>query len=91
MCSHLRDFGYEFGLLCNSDSSAARAVASRKGIGRIRHLHTRYLWMQNQVSAGNLRLGTVKGVDNPADILTKCVPGALLDRHFSKMNLHFKP
>ena len=91
MCSHLKDFGYEFGLLCMSDSSAARAVASRKGLGRIRHLHTRYLWMQNQVSAGNLRLGTVKGVDNPADILTKAVPGATLDRHLVSMNCHFKP
>ena len=87
--SHLKDLGIEYGLVCNSDSSAARAVASRKGLGRIRHLHTRFLWMQSQVSAGNLRLACVKGTDNPADILTKAVTSALMDLHCTRMNLYF--
>lgn len=91
LLSHYRDLGVEYGLNCHSDSSAARAMASRKGLGRIRHLHTRYLWLQNQVAGGNLRLASVKGTENPADILTKAVLHAVLDGHCEKMGLAFLP
>jgi hypothetical protein len=33
-----------------SDSSAARDFASRKGVGKMRHLEVRHLWLQSEVS-----------------------------------------
>ena len=40
-----------------SDSSAARSVARRRGIGgRLRHLQTRHLWLQSRVALGHLKL-----------------------------------
>ena len=32
-----------------SDSSAAIGIASRKGLGKVRHLHTQYLWVQERL------------------------------------------
>ena len=46
----------------HSDSSAARSVARRRGIGgRLRHLQTRHLWLQNGVALGHLKLDVVAG------------------------------
>ena len=59
-----------------ADSSAARSVARRRGIGgRLRHLQTRHLWLQSRVSLDHLKLDVVAGERNPADILTKLLPG----------------
>ena len=59
-----------------SDSSAARSVARRRGIGgRLRHLQTRHLWLQSRVALGHLKLDVVAGGKNPADTLTKTLPG----------------
>ena len=59
-----------------SDSSAARSVARRRGIGgRLRHLQTRHLWLQSRVALGHLKLDVVAGERNPADTLTKPLSG----------------
>ena len=49
--SFLRDLGVGGCLTVWSDSSAARSVASRRGIGKVRHLQVRYLWAQEAVSS----------------------------------------
>ncbi len=53
------------------DAEAARAIASRQGSGKVRHLEVRYLWLQDQVRRGEIRLVKVWGKENPADVLTK--------------------
>ena len=53
------------------DSSAARGILSRKGVGRLRHLSCRILWMQDLVSEHKLLVKAVLGAINPADICTK--------------------
>ena len=59
-----------------SDSSAARSVARRRGIGgRLRHLQTRHSWLQSRVALGNLKLDVVAGEKNPGDTLMKPLPG----------------
>ena len=32
------------------DATASKAIASRRGVGRVRHLHTQVLWVQEAVS-----------------------------------------
>ena len=59
-----------------SDSSAARNVARRRGIGgRLRHLQTRHFCLQSREALGYLKLDVVEGVQNPADTLTKPLRG----------------
>lgn len=53
------------------DSSTAVAVATRSGLGKIRHLEVKFLWLQEAVRAKRLSGQKVKGLASPADVLTK--------------------
>ena len=44
------DFGQHFGLDQETHSSAATGVATRRGVGKIRHLHSPLLWSQRRVA-----------------------------------------
>ena len=46
-----RDLGMPMHIRCFTDSSAARGVAMR-GVGKIKHLETKTLWVQDQVDRG---------------------------------------
>ena len=89
LVSYLNDLGVNAILRCYSDSSAARAVASRRGLGKLRHVHTRFLWLQSQVAQKSLQLRCVHGPQNPADASTKCLTECELFRHCTKMGLSF--
>ena len=54
-----------------TDSSAAKSLASRRGSGRVRHIETRWLWLQSAVAEGKVRMRKTSGATNPADVLTK--------------------
>ena len=43
------DFGVDMTILLHVDASAAIGVAQRKGLGKIRHLDTQSLWVQDAV------------------------------------------
>ena len=61
-------------LIAYSDSSSAKAVASRRGAGKsTRHVQTRMLWLQERVAAKHLRFVKVATESNPADMLTKAL------------------
>ena len=46
-------------------------MANRRGLGKLRHVELKWLWVQDMVKEGRVRLRTVKGEDNVADHLTK--------------------
>ena len=79
--SLLQDWGLHLPLEVSSDSSAARGHIARRGLGKMRHIQTRYLWIQERVGEGHLVITSVPGDKNIADILTKCVPGVTLTKH----------
>ena len=55
----------------HTDTSSAKAVASRRGVGKsIRHVQTRMLWRQERVAAKHLRVVKVANESNPADAKT---------------------
>ena len=56
-----------------TDSSAAKGFAARRGLGRQRHVSTRFLWLQDKVSKGELRMVKVDTSEQLADFLTKPV------------------
>ena len=43
-------------LKIGTDSSAAKGFATRRGLGRQRHVSTRFLWLQDKVSKGDLKV-----------------------------------
>ena len=48
-------------------ATASRAMASRRGVGRVRHLHTQVPWVQEAVARRELTIAKVLGCENPAD------------------------
>ena len=85
-----RDLGLEASLRLYADSSAAIGICRRTGIGRVRHLATGQLWVQERVRSGDFELLKHPGAENPADILTKPVHGELLDRHMASLGLQWE-
>ena len=57
-----------------TDSSAAIGIATRSGLGKIRHLETHTLWLQEKVRTGAIEVKKVRGEVNPADLFTKHLP-----------------
>ena len=54
-----------------ADASAALGVIARRGIGKIRHLDTSMLWIQQKELQKAVEFLKVDGVINPADLMTK--------------------
>ena len=75
------DFGDDIRAGLWSDASAAIAISQRSGLGKLRHIQTQYLWLQERVSAKDLQLTKVVGTANPADMLTKHVAQSDLAMH----------
>ncbi len=58
-----------------TDSRATMGICSRQGLGKLRHVDTRSLWVQQRVRDGAIELRKVRGEVNPADLFTKHLPG----------------
>ena len=54
-----------------TDSSVAKSFVSTRGLGKMRHLEVKLLWLQECVQRGRLLVGKVSGSSNVADALTK--------------------
>lgn len=61
-----------------TDSSAARGIIKREGVGRIKHLSTRMLWAQQVVKTKKVLVSAVATKDNKADLGTKSLSGPRL-------------
>ena len=66
-----RDLGFNMKLEVYTDASAAKGIASRRGLGKTRHIAVHYLWIQGRIRLGDFCLYKCKGTENPADLLTK--------------------
>ena len=84
--SYLEDCGIRSDLEIESDSTSAASFASRQGLGKQRHVQTRYLWVQERVARREFVIKIVAGDLNVSDILTKSCPGVLLQRHMEKLS-----
>ena len=71
-----------------TDSTAGKSMAGRFGTSRkTKHVELRYLYVQELVQSGLIRLRKVLGTLNPADILTKYVSKDTLYRHLGTFGL----
>ena len=67
----LHDLGFDIPLRVWTDSSAAIGICTRQGFGKLRHLDTHTLWIQQAVRTGRVDLRKMLGEQNPADLRTK--------------------
>ena len=71
MRSLMKDLGFEMPVRVWTDSSATVGICGRQGLGKLRHIDTRSLWVQQLLRSGKLELRKVRGDVNPADLFTK--------------------
>ena len=90
LISVAKDLGLCWTLKVQTDASAAIGICRRRGLGKIRHLATADLWVQDRVRAGDFSLEKIPGVDNTSDILTKHVERPLLLRHLGTLGLRLE-
>ena len=69
--SMVKELGVDMEITLLTDSSAAKSFASQRGLGRMRHLEVKGLWIQEEICRGRLKLEKIAGTENPADVLTK--------------------
>ena len=71
------------------DATASKAIASRRGVGRVRHLHTQVLWVQEAVARRELTIAKVPGVENLADVGTKHLAQREMHECLKRAGWHF--
>lgn len=71
------------------DSNTGLSIASRHGLGRVKHVDTVFLWVQDAVATGRLVLGKKPTADMLADLLTKPMEQARIRMLLERMNYHF--
>ena len=72
----IRDLGHDKKGVVYADSSAALAIADRKGSGKLRHINIRMLWIQEQERKEIVETRKIRGEVNPADLMTKYLSGS---------------
>ena len=84
----LKELSVEAGVVViSTDSSSAKSFASRRGLGRMRHIEVKELWLQEAVCHGRIQLKKVDGTANPADLFTKYLSNVEIDKHRCTLNI----
>ena len=73
--SLLKDLGHALPVRVWTDSTATIGICGRQGLGKLRHIDTHYLWVQQRVRDRSIELYKVRGEENPADLFTKHLVG----------------
>ena len=80
----MRELGWPVDRRLFVDASAAQAMSNRQGVGKLRHLDVKYLWLQDLTKQGCIAVRRIGGQLNPADVLTKPMSfGEMLGKLFA--------
>eukprot|EP00973_Karenia_brevis_P003173 438656-Karenia_brevis.AAC.1 len=74
--------------MLGTDSSAAKGFVCRRGLGKMRHLEIRDLWLQKGVYVGKLIVSKVPGEESPADLMTKVLSNKDIESRLGSMNMY---
>ena len=77
-------------LLVLVDSSAAKACVSERGVGKMRHMEVKWLWLQGDVKRGRVKVEKVWGPWNPADLMTKFLSLSEIEDRLKRMCLEVR-
>ena len=70
-------------------STAGRGMCQRTGVGKVRRLKLRFLWIQERLRLKALRLNKETTEEMTADILTKYCEWPKIEQHCATLNLRF--
>ena len=82
----MADLGLNYGIKIKTDSTAAKGIVGRRGLGKVRHIEVAQLWVQEKVRNGDLTLNKVHGKVNQSDCLTKFGSGPEIEWQLAQTN-----
>ena len=75
-------------LTCHTDSTSGKSMATRYGLGKkTKRIELRYLYMQELVNSGALRINKVGTAANQSDLLTKYLSGETTSLHTATLGI----
>ena len=80
-----RSWGINTKLHVYTDLSAAVGTCNRLGLGKSRHVQTRFLWIQEKLAEKVFELFKIDAKLNTADICTKALASEAVERHLKAM------
>ena len=78
MASTCLDYGMKVGIEAHLDATTGIAIGSRRGLGKVKHISTVFLWVQDLVTEGKLQLSKKHTSEMLADFLTKPTAGTVI-------------
>ena len=73
-----------------ADASAALGIIGRSGLGKLRHIDTSYLWLEQESIKEKLTMNKVPGTENPADMGTKGLNGEFIDKFIKMLGMEHR-
>ena len=83
------DLGKKLEARVHIDASAAIGVMKRQGLGKLRHIQVRDLWLQSEIKEGRLMVSKVATNVNPAGLGTKLLGVEVNMKHMEFIGLRF--
>ena len=81
--------GDAWGKLSHSvDASACKSLIMKKGVGGIKHVEAKNLWIQEAVAKKKIAVHNIPRASNVADALASYSPGPTLRKQLLDMNCH---
>ena len=81
-------FGVKREIHMRCDSSTARGMPVRQGVEKTRHVDVRFLWLQQAIQEGRLKVLSVPTSENLSDTFTNSLSQADADRCNRCINFH---
>ena len=87
----LSDWGIQCPVFINMDATTGISIGSRRGLGKVKHIHTCFLWVQEIIDSGRIKLRKVGTGSMLADLMTKPLDAKLIQRFLEGMEFTSKP
>ena len=89
----IRDIrGQEWGELTHQvDAAACKGILLRRGAGGVKHLETKFLWVQEAIQSKKIRVEKLPRDLNLSDALASYSPGPDLERKLRMMGCECRP
>ena len=83
------DLGEDFKLKLLIDANACKGMINRKGFGKAKHIARCFLWIQQRIRDKEIEVDKVHTAENIADIGTKPLEAAVLERLMNLANQYY--
>jgi len=83
------DWGLSYKIRIMTDSNSAKGTASRRGAGKLRHIDTPLLWIQQVITRRQVEICKTAGKTNVADLGTKILDGGTIRMLIGLLSLRY--